>query len=89
MAELLYYLISLLFFDIPLLQHYINLRSLIICHLFSGDIYFSYSISLSNPVFSISLSTVSESFCGECFETFVILSTTVLPIKWPVASVAF
>ena len=48
---------------------------------FPGNIYLSFGISLSNPVFSVSLSTVFEVFCGECLDTFVILSGTLLQIK--------
>ena len=47
---------KLLFFEILLLSYYINLRSLIICFLFSGDIY----LSLLSPIFSPSFVTVSE-----------------------------
>ena len=52
-------------------------------------IYISFGISLSNPVFSISLSTVSELFCGEVFQTFVISSAVLLPNKSPAASAVF
>ena len=75
MVDLVYCLTSLLFFDIPLLYLYINLNLSIIRCLSSGDIYLSFGIS-------VSLSTVSELFCGDFF---VIL----LPIKSPFASVAF
>ena len=89
MVDLVYCLTSLLFFGIPILYYYINLRSLRIFCLFSGDIYLSFGITLSNLIFSASLSTVSELFCGEVFETFVILSAILLAIKLPVASVFF
>ena len=76
MVDLLYCQISLLFFNIPLLHYYINLRSLIICCLFCRYIYiYLYlCISLSCPIFS-----------SEVFETFVILSEILFPIKSPVA----
>ena len=53
-----------------------------ICCLFSGDMYLSFSIS------------ISSSFCecnslGDFFETLVILSAILLPIKSPVASAVF
>ena len=38
---------------------------------------------------TVSLSTVSELFCGEPREIFVILVAILLPIKSPVASAAF
>ena len=81
MVDLMYYLINLLFFDIPLLYYHTNLNSSIICCLFSGDIYLSFGISNSST------------FC-ECnsledfFEIFLILSAILLPIKSPVALVA-
>ena len=81
MFDLVYYLINLLFFNIPLLYYYINFRLSVIFCLSSEDIYLSFDISLSNLVFSVSLSTVSELFCGESFDTFLILSTILLPIK--------
>ena len=59
MADLVYCLTSLLFFDIPLLHYCISVRSSIIFYLFSGDIYFSLGISLSSSMFSLSLSTTS------------------------------
>ena len=81
MVDLLHYLINLLFSDIPLflffLYYYINLRPLIVCNLFTGDMY------LSSP-----LVTGSELLCGTFFETLVILSEILLPIK-SAASVVF
>ena len=56
---------------------------LIVCCLFSGDIYIFLSMSSS---------LVFELFCGELFcvfDTFVILSVNFLSIKLPVASAAF
>ena len=71
------YLANLLFLDIPLLCYYINLRSSIIFCLSSGDIYLSLGISSL-----LSLSTlISELFCGEVFENFVILTVILLLIK--------
>ena len=77
----MYYITILLFFDIPLLYYYTNLNSSIICCRFSGDIYLSFG-------FTISLIALSKLFC-EYFETVVILSVVLLPIKSPVASAAF
>ena len=53
---------------------------------FSVNIHLSFAISLPNPVFSVPFSTVSELFCDELLEVFVILSAFFLTIKWPVAS---
>ena len=69
---------SLLLFDIPLLCYYINLRSSVIFCLCSRNIY----------LFS-SFVTLSKLFCGEVLETFVILTTFLLPIKSPVPSSVF
>ena len=60
--------------------YYINLRSLII--LFSGDMYLSLGIY-------VLISIVSEVFCDEFFEAFIILLAISLPIKLPVASAVF
>ena len=74
MIDFVCFLTSLLVLSIPLLNYYNNLRSSIIfCH-FSGSIYLFLGISLSNPIISASFSIVSELFCGEVFEAFVILS---------------
>ena len=89
MVDLLYHLISLLVFDAPLLYCYINLRSLIISCLFSGDICLSLGISLSTPICFSSFVTVSKLFCGEVFETFVVLSAFLLALKSPVAFAVF
>ena len=75
---------NLLLFDIPLLYCYINLRSSITFYLSSGDTCLSLDISLlSSFVF------VSEYFCSEVFETFVILSAILFPIKSPIATAVF
>ena len=79
MVDLVYCLISLLFFDILLLYYYINLRSTIICCLSSEDVYLSLGISLF----------ISKLFCGEFFQIFVILSAILLAIKSQVASGVF
>ena len=71
-------------FGMSLFYYYINLSSSIISCIPSGDIYFSLDISLSCSFFS-----VSELFCGEPFETFVILLAILLPIKSPVMSAVF
>ena len=89
MDDLVYYLKHLLFFDILLFYYYINLRSSIMICLFSGDIYLSSGIFLSG-----SFVTVSDLFCFEVFETFVVLSlydlatalAILLPIQSPVPS---
>ena len=75
---------KLLFFDIPLLCYCINLRSLIMFCLSSGDIHLYLGISLS-----FSFVVVSELFSGELLETFVMLLVILLPIKPPVASAVF
>ena len=85
MVDLVYCLTNLLFFDIALLYYYINLRSLIICSLFSRNIYFSLGIALSNPVFFVSSSIVLEPSCGELPETYVIFWSILLSIKSAVA----
>ena len=84
MVDYVYCLTSLLLFDVLLLYYYINLRLSITFCFSSGDIYRSSGISLS-----FSFVIVSGLFCCELFETFVILLATFLPIKSPVASVAF
>ena len=79
MVDFVYCLTNLLFFNISLLHYYINLRSSIISCLSLGDMYLSLGISLS-----CSSITVSELYCCEVSETFVILSTISLQIKSPV-----
>ena len=88
MADLVHCLTNLLLFDIPLLYYYINLRSSIIFCLLSRDIYLSLCISLLTPVFSTYFVTVSELFCSEVLETFVISSSMLFPIKSPDSSAA-
>ena len=83
MVDLVYYLINLLFFDIPLLYCYINLRSLIIFWLYSRDKYVSSGISSL-----CSFVTVSKLFCDELFKKFLVLAI-LLPIKSPVVPAVF
>ena len=78
MVDSVYCSAELLLFDILLLYHYINIRSLVIFWLFSGDIYFSTGISVSNI-------TVSELFGGEILQMFVILSAILLPVQSPIS----
>ena len=73
------YVTNSLFFDVLLLYCYINLRSSAIFCLSAGDIHLSLGVSLL-PSFL----TISEFFCCEVFETFVILPTVLLPIKAPI-----
>ena len=82
MVDLLYHLISLLFFII-IYYYYINLRSLIISYFCSGDVCFSLCIFLLCSIFSSNL------FCGEVFETLVLLPAILFPIITPVASVVY
>ena len=86
MVNLMYRLTNSLFFDVPLL-YYTNLNSSIICFLFSGDIYLSLSISISFP--SVFKCNSFEAFWEDLFETLVILSAILLPMKWPVVSAVF
>ena len=72
-----------MFFDI-LLFYYFNLTSCTISCLSTGDSDFSLSIYLSS-----SFVTVSQLFCCDFFESFVILLVFLLPIKSPVSSAAF
>ena len=50
-----------------------------------------FCLSSGNVYFSLSISSlfVSKLFCGDVFETLVILSTILFPIKSPVASAVF
>ena len=84
MVDLVYFLKNLIFFDIPSLYYYINLRSSIISYLSFRDIYLSLGISLS-----CSFVTVSELFCCEFFETLAVLLASLLPVNSPVASAVF
>ena len=77
---MVYFLTSLLIFDIPLLYQYFNLKSSIISCLSSGDIYLSLLFSFI---------TVSKLFCCEFCKTFMILLAILFPIKSPVAYAVF
>ena len=84
MADLLCGFIDGRWFIIPLLYYYINIRSSIIFCLSSGYMY----LSLDNSLFC-SVVTVLELFCCDVFETLVILSAILLPIKSSAASAVF
>ena len=90
MVDLMCCLTNLIFFDIPLLYCYTNLNSSIICYLSFGDMYllFDSSISLLASSF-FECNSVDHSSVGDFFETLVILSAILLPIKSPVASAVF
>ena len=77
--------INLLFLDIPLLYCYNSLNSSIICCLSSGDIYLFLGVAFST---STSVLLFCNSF-ADFFETLVILSAILLPIKSAVVSAAF
>ena len=78
-------LTNLVFFDIPLLYCYTNLNSSIICCLCSGDMYLFLGAALSTSTSDSSFGNSSVDF----FETLVILSAILLPIKSAVASAVF
>ena len=82
----MHHLSNLLFFGIPLLYYYINLNSSISCCLFCGDIYLPFGISL---LASFECNSFEGNSLGKFFETLVILSAVLLPIKSPVASAVF
>ena len=84
MFDLVFFLTNLLFFYIPLLNYYINIRSSITFYLPFGDIYLSLDISLS-----FSFAVVSELFCCKVFEVFVVLLAILLPTKSSVALAVF
>ena len=84
MFDLIHYLKKFSFLYVPLLSCYINLRTLIIFCLSSGDIYFSLGISVS-----CSFIVLSKLFCSKLIETFVILLAILLPTKLPVVSAFF
>ena len=89
MNGLVYYVNLVIIFDILVSYYYINLKSLIICCLFSRGVYISLGISLSCSIFSVSFATVPEMFCVEVLETFVVLSATLSQVKSPIASGVF
>ena len=87
MAYLVHCLKNLLFSDIPLLYCNINLNLSITCCLFSGDVYLSLGVSISS---SFCVCNFSEcDFLEDLFETIVILSAILLPIKSLVVSTVF
>ena len=75
----------MLFFDIELLYCYTNLNSSIICCLSFGDMYLFLGVALST---STSVSLFYNSLV-DIFETLVISSAILLPIKSQVASAVF
>ena len=79
--DLKYCLANLLFFDIPLLYFYTNLSSSIICCLFSGDISFFWYFYF--------VLIFWEQFFRRLFETLVISSAILYPIKSSVVSAVF
>ena len=74
MVELVHYLSHILFFSIPLLYVYINLRPSIIVWVFFQERYIYLGISLSCSISSVSFGTVSELLRGKVLETFVTIS---------------
>ena len=83
MVYLMHCLTNLLFIDIPLLYYYTSFNSSKICCPFSGDMYISFSASDS------SLASIFCERVEDFFETLVVLSGNLLPIKSPVASAVF
>ena len=85
MVDLMLCLTNLLFLVVSLLYCYTNLNLSIICCLSSRDMYLFLELALFKPT-SLSL------FCNslaDFFETLVILSAILLPIKSSVASAVF
>ena len=76
MVDFVFFLAHLLFFGIPLLYYYINLRSSVIFCLYSKDTYLFLGISLSCSIFFTSFLILSELFCDKGLKFFVILSVT-------------
>ena len=74
------HLSNFLLFGIQLLYYYINLNSSISCCLSCGDIYLSFGISLLASFRGNSL---------DFFDTLLLLSAILSPIKSPVASAVF
>ena len=56
---------------------------------FSGHVYLSFGIFISNTVFSVSIVTVSKVFCDKFVETFLVFSAISFPMLSPVTSSAF
>ena len=84
MVDLACCLTNLLFFNISLLYCYINLNLTIIFCLSSGDLYLFSGTSIL-----LIASSFLERSSAEDFETLVILTAILLPIKSPVASAIF
>ena len=85
MVYLMHCLTDFQFFYIPVLYCYTNLNSSILCCLSFGDMYLFLGLAFST-------SSSVWLFCNyfaDFFETFVILSAVLLPIKSPVASAVF
>ena len=76
MADLMYCLTNLLFFDIPLLYYHTNLNSSMICCIFSEDIYLYFGNSLL--AFSVECINFERSSPERClfgdFEVCILLS---------------
>ena len=89
MIDLVYYVTSLLFFDIPILYYCIVLRSLIIICLSFGYINLSLGIYLSSLLITFSFVTVSALLRGKVLETLVISTANILPVKSRVFSTVF
>ena len=85
----MYCLTNLLVFDISLLYYNFNLTSLIVCWLYSGNIYLSVGIFRTNVVLSLSILSVSEFLYDKLFDTFVIVSAILLPMQSLVTSTVF
>ena len=81
--------ISFWYSIITLSYYYIN-QSLSMIHcLLSMEIFLSFGIFLSNPIFSVSRSTFSQLFCGEIRKTFSISSSILLSIISPTVPAVF
>ena len=89
MANSMRCLKNLLFFAIPLLYRYTNLNLSIICCFSSGDMYLLFGASISSFCNSLECNSIECNSVGDFFETLVILSAILLPIKSPVASAVF
>ena len=85
MIYLMHCLTNLLFLGIPLFYCYTNLNLSIICCISSGDICLFLGVALST---STSVSSFGDSLV-DFYETLVILSAILLPIKSPVTSAFF
>ena len=88
MVDLIYCVVNVLFFDIPLLYYYTNLNSSMICCLFSGDMYLSFGFSLS-ALSKLFLNVIpSKIFLNAIpLKHLLFFSAILLPIKF--ASAAF